>query len=675
MSYFENLESLMKIVSWIVGVMVSLLLVVYVLAFTAFGNGLLQPTIESKIQAATKLDAKLQTFSLSMSHIKIVLALSKDNMIVIEGDYSLFAQSFALDYNVKLEALQALQALTQTPLQGSLHTDGKVVGDMAFLQVNGKSDVAKSATTYHVELTDLNPTSIIAKIENARLEALLFMLKQKAYASAAIDLNVNFKNIHPHHLNGDIKFITLHGKLAPDVLKKDFNITIPRTAFAMNLDAKLHGDDVDYSYLLDSNLAKVTSSGKVRPEPLQVALKYALNVKELALLKPISGADVRGALKLNGEVKGSKEKMNVSGQSDIAASSTTFLATLKNFAPATLQAKIRHLKLQKLLYMVKQPHFTDGLFDLDVNIANANVKKLQGVVTSTIRQGRVDNAYITKAYSFKSMMPRTRFDAKTYTKLQAGIADTKVDFNSNLANFDIQSAKFKLNDASLVSDYSVKVADLNKLYFATERHLKGGITAKGELRKAKDLDFTMHSDIAGGAVDAKLHNDDFHATLASLNTLKILDILIYPKIFDAAIDGVLDYNLVKQSGAFDGKLTQGLFTKNQVLDLTKQYARIDLYKQRFQGDVNAKIRQEHILASLNLKSNTSSIVTKNTKLNSKTQQIDSKIAINANGNPINIGLKGNVSRPKVSIDANKLMKKEATKAVKKQLGKLFDKLF
>ena len=665
----------MKIVSWVVGVAVSLLLVVYVLAFTAFGNGLLQPTIESKIQEATKLDAKLQTFSLSMNHIKIFLALSKENSVAIEGEYSLFAQSFALDYHVNLEALQALQALTQTPLQGSLHTDGKVVGDMAFLQVDGKSDVAKSATTYHVELTDLNPTSIIASIENARLEALLFMLKQKAYASAAIHLHVNFKNIHPHKLDGDIKLATSHGKLHPSVLKKDFNITIPRTAFAMKLDANLHGDDVDYSYLLNSNLAKVTSSGKVTPEPLHVALKYALNVKELALLKPISGADVRGALKLNGAVKGSKEKMDVSAYSDIAASSTTVFATLKNFAPATLQAKIKHLKLQKLLYMVKQPHFADGLFDLDAHIANADVKKLQGVITTTIRQGRVDSAYMTKAYGFKSRMPKTTFDAKTHTTLQADLADTKVDFNSNLANLDVKSAKFQLNDGSLVSDYTLKVPDLNRLYFATERHLKGGIVANGNVKKNKDLDFTMHSNIAGGAVDAKLHNDDFHATLAALNTLKILDMLIYPKIFDAAIDGVLDYNLVKQSGVFSGRLSQGLFTKNQVLDATKQYARIDLYKQRFQGDVAAKIVQEHILASLDLKSNTSSIVTKNTKLNSKTQQIDSKIAINANGNPINVGLKGNVARPKISIDANKLMKKEATKAVKKQLGKLFDKLF
>jgi len=665
----------MKIISWVIGIVVSLLIIVYVVAFTSFGNALLKPTIESKIQEATKLDAKLKTFSLSMSHFEIFLELNSNNTIEAQGDYSLFAQSFDIDYAVKLEELQTLKALTQTQLQSSFHTNGKVVGDMAFLKVDGKSDVAQSKTTYHVELTDLNPTSIIAKIDTLNLSSLLYMLNQKAYASADVNLDVNFKNINPHQLDGDIKLATLHGLLNSQVMKKDFKISIPKTAFAMNLDAKLKGDDVDYKYILNSNLAKISSSGVVTPEPLKVALKYGVNVKELAVLKPITGADVRGPLKLNGEVKGSKAKMDVSGYSDIASSATTFVATLKNFQPATVKAQVKHLKLQKVLYMVKQPHFADGLFDLDVNIANADVNNLQGVVNSQISKGIVDSRYMTKAYKFKSRMPYTTFNATTHTKIAKSVVDTKVDLNSNLANLDVKSAKFNIKDGSLTSDYLVKIADLNKLYFASERHLKGGIIANGDLKKGKDLDFTMHSNVAGGVIDAKLHNDDFHAQLASLNTLKILDMLIYPKIFDSAIDGVLDYNLAKQSGVFDGKLSQGRFTKNTVLDLTKQYARIDLYKQKFKGDVDAKINKEHILASLDLKSNTSSIITKNTKLNSKTQQIDSKIAINANGNLINVGLRGNVSKPKVSIDAKKLMEKEAKKAVTKQLGKLFNKLF
>ena len=40
---------------------------------------------------------------------------------------------------------------------------------------------------------------------------------------------------------------------------------IPTTFFNMGLNAKLSGDDVDYSYILSSNLFQVKSSGNIIP--------------------------------------------------------------------------------------------------------------------------------------------------------------------------------------------------------------------------------------------------------------------------------------------------------------------------------------------------------------------------------------------------------------------------
>ena len=665
----------MKYVAWIFGVLITLLVTVFVVVFTSFGNGLLKPIIEKQIRAQTHLQSNLNTFALSMSNFEILLELNKNNTIHVKGNYSLFSQSFNVAYRVALEELKTLQPLTQTQLQSSFHTDGSVVGDMAFVTVEGKSDVAKSATTYHVELTEFNPTSIIAKIQNADLEALLFMLNQKQYAMAKINLDVDFKNIKPHQLDGDISLLTENGKINTQVMKKDFNITIPPTAFSMNLDANLKGDDVTYKYLLNSNLAKITSGGVVTPEPLRVAIKYGVNVAELAVLKPMTGADIRGALHLSGNVKGSKEKMLVDGKSDFAASNTTFVATLKDFQPASIKANIKNMKLQQLLYMVKQPHYADALFSLDADITDATMGKLKGKINTSIQQGAVDSTYMTKAYEFKSLMPYTTFSAATTTTLNANIVDTQVAVKSTLADFNSKRVRFDIGDTSLKADYLVNVHNLDKLYFATERHLKGSLSANGELSKAKDLDFSLFSNIAGGKLDAKLHNDDFVANLDAMQTLDVLDILIYPKIFQSSIDGVVNYNLAQQKGTFKGDLKEGKFTKNQVLDLAKQYASTDLYKEKFVGTVSANINKENILASLDLKSNTSAIVTKDTKLNSKTKQINSKLDINANGNPLIITLKGDANAPQVGIDANKLIQKEANKYIDKEVNKLFKGLF
>ncbi|ADN09656.1 hypothetical protein [Sulfurimonas autotrophica] len=663
----------MKYLTWLIGAVAAILIAVYVTAFTGFGNSIIKSVIEDKIKEQTKLDSKLKVFSLSINDFQIVLQLNKNNTIKVEGTYSIFSKSFDVKYSVNLQELKTLQPLTSMQLQDSFFTDGTVKGNDKLFTVLGKSDVAKSKTDYKVVMTDLNPSSIMAKVDTADLQSLLHILNQKLYASADVNLNVNFKNITPHKLDGDILLITKNGKLNSRVMKKDFNITIPATAFAMNLDAKLKGDNVDYTYILNSNLAKITSGGKIVPELLKVDAKYALHVKELAVLKPITSADIRGKLNLNGTVHGNKAKMVIKGKSDLASSNTTFSATLHDFAPKSVEADIKGLKLQKLLYMVKQPHFADALFNMNVKITNADPKNLSGIVKSQITKGVVDSKYVTKAYKFKSRIPRTTFSAVTYTTLNKNLIDTKLNFVSNLANFDIKGARFNTKDASLKSDYKVKVHNLDRLYFATQRHLKGALSANGELKKAKDLNFTLLSNVAGGKLDAKLHNDDFVANLNALQTLDILDMLIYPKVFKSSIDGKLVYNLADAKGDFKGLLSNGTFMRNQVLDLTKQYAHIDLYKQHFKGDVNAKINKEKIIASLDLKSNTSSIQTKNTRVDSKANTIDSKIDINANGNPLSVTLKGNINRPKIGVDAKKIIKKEATKAIKKEIQKRIGK--
>ena len=593
----------MKLLGWLIGILMGLMVVVYVIVFTPFGNSLVAPMIESKIQEQTKLQSRLETFLLSMSKFDIVLHLDEENTIYLRGDYSLFSQAFDVSYKVELENLSTLKPLTNLLLHGNFHTNGSIKGDMAFIKLNGESDVAKSDTTYHVELTDLNPTSIIAKVKELKLDELLHMLNQSSYASSDVNLDINFRDITPHAMDGDVLLQTKNGKLNPKIMKSDFNVSIPQTAFSMKLDAKLKGDDIDYVYVLNSTLAKVNSSGNITPQPLNMDIKYGVDVKELAVLKPITNVDVKGDLKLKGTLKGKEGDL---------------------------------------------------------------VNKLS-------MGGELDNKHLTKVYKFKSLMPKFKYALNMQNNIKTKHIDTALKLKTSLMDMDVKKATLKLADSSLVSDYVVKIPSLDKLYFVTERHMRGGITLNGEVKKAKDLDFSAHSNVAGGKLDAKLHNDDFHADIKSMQTLDILHMLIYPEIFKSNLDAKVDYNLALSKGKMDGDLSDGKFTKNQVFALVKQYAKIDLCGEKFKGDVKADINKENIVASLNLKSNTSSVKTKNTYLNSKTKKIKSTIDIVANHNPVTVKLSGKTSSLKVEVDATELMKKEATKAVEKELEKKLGK--
>ncbi|OHE07436.1 MAG: hypothetical protein A3K14_07045, partial [Sulfurimonas sp. RIFCSPLOWO2_12_FULL_36_74] len=445
----------MKYLALVGAILAVLAVAIFVVAFTPLGNSLLKPIVEGKIKEETKLESKLETFLFTMSDFEVVLELNKENIIKAKGKYSLFSQAFELSYEVALKNLESLEPLTTTALKGAFYTNGSAKGDLAFFEIDGKSDIGESNTSYHIELTDLNPTSIVAQMKDAKLASLLYLGAQNPYATADIDLDINFKNITPHLMDGDIVLSTKNGNINPEFMKSDFNVTISDTPFSMNLDAKLKGDDIDYNYDFASNLFKISSAGRVVPEPFYADLKYSLDIKELEVLKPITSADVRGAFRVNGTLKGTKESLVAIGSSDMASSDTIFEAILKDFAPASIKAKVANLNIAKFLYMLKEPHYADGVLFMDADIKDARSDKLDGKITTSIKKGVLDSKFLTKKYEFKSTMPSTTFNSTTISTLNGNSVDTKVDFNSNIANIDIKSAKYNIEDSSLKSDYVI----------------------------------------------------------------------------------------------------------------------------------------------------------------------------------------------------------------------------
>ena len=666
-----NLEAIMKYLVSVLGLLVGLLLIVYTLAFTPLGNSLLQPTIEKKIQEQLKLDTKLESFSLSMSDFELFLRLSDSNTIHLKGDYSPFSESFDINYKIDFKDMTSLKPLLAKELRGEFKTNGKVKGDISYLTIDGESGVAKSTSTYHVELSDLNPTSIIAKVNNADLESILYMIGEKTYASAILDLDVNFKNIKAHELDGKISLKSKNGELNKKLLLSDFNITMPETSFAMNLDAKLNGDDVDYKYDLSSNIIKVLSSGVITPEPFKADAKYSFDIKSLELLKPIAGVDLRGVFNMDGTIKGTKKNLLVKAKTDVASSKTDIVLVLNDFKASSLMANIQDLKIQNLLYMLKQPHYTDGSLSVQADIDNLKEGSLKGSIKTEIKNGALDSKYFTKEFEFKSQMPKIVFALKALTNLESNTADTRLELDSTLAKLDVKSAKFDISESSLKSDYIVKVKDLDKLYFATQQHLKGSVAAEGEIKKVKDLDISLHTKLVGGIIDAKIHNEELKAELKNLHTLGLLRMLIYPQIFNATLDGKLSFDMKNSKGHMKASLSNGAFAKNQMFALIKQYTRLDVYKESFNGDIDTYINKNNLTNTINLASRKISIKTKDTKLNTKTQVVDAKLSIVANNNSFGAEVKGNINKPDVKLDAKELI----NKAVEKGIQKLFKKLF
>ncbi len=663
----------MRFLKITVGFLVVLIAAVYIVLFTGVGNSMLRPVIESKITLALGLPVKLEKFHLSMSDLDVVLDISDDNSVHVYGTYSPFAQSFDLEYDIKLLKLSDLRLLTKKQLAGEFKTKGTLKGTLDLMQIDGKSDVAKSDTLYHVELDKFDVTSLKADIKSLRVDALLAMLMQPSFVHAALDLDLNFKNIKPHQLDGIVHMQTRQGLFDTAVIKKELNITIPHTRFTMKADAKLQGEKIDYEYLFDSNLVKVTTNGNVVPEPLKTDIVYKASVKELALLQPVTHTALRGRVNVHGTLKGEKKKMLLKLYSDLASSKTSVLLTLKEFQPSALHAVVTHLRLEKLFYMLKQPRYAQGDFNLKADVDDFKIGSLKGKVTS-VTTGSLNARYLTKAYGFKHLMPKTSFRLRSVSTLKGTDVDTLATLTSNLADLNVKRARFNVKSVQLDSDYTVKVPSLEKLYFVTDRHLRGGIAAQGKIHKAKSLIVTAYSKIAGGEMKSKLVDDKLHLDLNDVRTKKVLWILLYPEIFDSGMYAKVDYDLTDNKGVMTADFKNGKFVKNQVFDTLKKFGKVDLYKENFNGDAKANINKEKVAAVFDLKARKAEIRSDKTLLDTKHSTIDSKIDIKVEKTPVTVTLKGDISKPAIGVDLKEFMKSEAGRKLQKKAGRELNRL-
>ena len=466
---------------------------IYGLLFTSFGNDFFKPILEKQIQKQTQLNSELKIFKLSFSNLHVKLNITPKNTIDINGSFSLISQNFNISYNLVFNNLKALKPITNINLNGKLQTNGKVVGNFKNFNVIGKSSLANSTTNYKTNIVNLYPSLVLLETKNLDLENLLFMINQKKYASAKINLDMNITNLKTNNLDGKISLYTKNGKFNKKLILNDYNISLPYSNFKFTTNTKL-----------------------------------------------------------------------------------------------------------------------------------------------------VDNKALTS-----------------------------LNFKTKIMNLHVKEAKLNLASQKLESDYKVTIPNLNNLFFVTKTKLKGSFTANGKIIKDENLFVTFYSNTCGGKIITKIKNENLTTTIKGLDTIKLLDMLMYPKIFKSTLDAKLNYNLINKKGILNGDLKNGKFQKNTILDLVKQYARTNLYIENFNGKIKAKITKNNILTSIALKSNNSSISSKNAKINLKERKVNASVNVIANKNPISFKINGDINKPKIKVDANKIIEKESKKVIGNFINNLF----
>ena len=131
---------------------------IYGALFTKPGNnfvaGYIQNTANSKNSGANLL---INDFTLTTSTINFDATINDKSFIKVNGDVNIIAKTFDLKFEVDVQDLSTLKNLTNQQLNGSIKTNGTVIGDAALTTVMGNIKVAKGSGEYDVKLVDFNP--------------------------------------------------------------------------------------------------------------------------------------------------------------------------------------------------------------------------------------------------------------------------------------------------------------------------------------------------------------------------------------------------------------------------------------------------------------------------------------------------------------------------------------
>jgi hypothetical protein len=402
-------------------------------------------------------------------------------------------------------------------------------------------------------------------------------------------------------LDGKIKTYVKNAYVNRNLLKKEYNITLPKTKVNLDSDVVLKGKRIDYFMKLISNLARIDLNGNLDNNYLNA--NYKINVDNLSFLTPIINQKIRGKFKTNGNIKGKIDNLFVKGIANLADGKVDYSTNLNK---KMVTFYVKKIKIDKLLYMIYKPVYSYGFINSKGNLNFA--KNINGKVKLNIN-GKTNRYVLYKEFNFTNALISYNLNSNIFIK--NSIAFIKSKLNSNVVNVNLPDSKYDINKNIFTTTYKINIPNLDKLYFATHKHLKGKVALIGDVKKDKNLLITGNSKTLGGKVNFKLLNNDFNLKANNLYVVKLMDMLMYPQIFDSTANIDLKYNISTKKGILNANLLNGKFLPNELTSLIISIAHFDLTKEIYKNTtIHSIINDKKLITDLDMKSSLTHIASK-----------------------------------------------------------------
>ena len=535
----------MKFLAWVCGILLVLVVALYCVLFSSFGNSVLKPFVEKIASEKIGMEFRLEKFELGFSSFDILAIINGELGVESKGKYSLFSSQFDLNYNTQAKSFNGMQI--------DLSLKGEALGSFDNFVANGSGSLAGSSIRFASRIKDYAPLELKLDAKELDLAALSMIALKKAYITGKLSAVADIAGQEgTAKLNSAKIIITKEAQ-------NDFGISLPANfALSLNSDIKLLGKQVAATTRVKSALANLSAKNtSYNFENGEITSDFNMDIANLAALEPIIKQKLNGSIKVAGNTKIANGAMEFL-DAKINGLGGEILASLKD---NELNANIKNLKLAQALSLAGLAPLANSDISGTAKITNLNdTKKIKGSANLTLSNGVLNHKQMN-ALLGSDLSSDVSFNVQNKLEIASGTLNFDSVLNSPVIENLGAKGSYTLANGDAKIDLAGKIADLGAIFGSGAKspaNIKANVGLKaGELSDG-DIDIKGF----GGQILAKVKGKALNANIKNIKAEQVLAMTTFGSLFNGEVNAELSLdglNLQNLNGRGELSVKNGVF--------------------------------------------------------------------------------------------------------------------
>ena len=535
----------MKFLAWFCGILLVLVVALYCVLFSSFGNSVLKPFVEKIASEKIGMEFRLEKFELGFSSFDILAIINGELGVESKGKYSLFSSQFDLNYNTQAKSFNGMQI--------DLSLKGEALGSFDNFVANGSGSLAGSSIRFASRIKDYAPLELKLDAKALDLAALSMIALKKAYITGKLSAVADIAGQEgTAKLNSAKIIITKEAQ-------NDFGISLPANfALSLNSDIKLLGKQVAATTRVKSALANLSAKNtSYNFDNGEITSDFNVDIANLAALEPIIKQKLNGSIKVVGNTKIANGAMEFL-DAKINGLGGEILASLKD---NELNANIKNLKLAQALSLAGLAPLANSDISGTAKITNLNdTKKIKGSANLTLSSGVLNHKQMN-ALLGSDLSSDVSFNAQNKLEIASGTLNFDSVLNSPVIENLGAKGSYTLANGDAKIDLAGKIADLGAIFGSGVKspvNIKANVGLKaGELSDG-DIDIKGF----GGEILAKVKGKALNTNIKNIKAEQVLAMTTFGSLFNGEVNAELSLdglNLQNLNGRGELSVKNGVF--------------------------------------------------------------------------------------------------------------------